>query len=280
MAVHEHIVSVYEDSLKELAKGLIEDKDPSDEDVGHVALLSELVQALVRTYKEYTKPSELNASTSAMYAMGGNEERRVLNLPLRILVDYNSLTAWHARFLNASMGTKRSIIVTGEESVGKSTLINALIDLLPRDQRIVFIDEAEDSLPILRGRSFTVQLKAQPGTQQRSATFRKAMDMKPNWLVVGELTEQDSSVFFKALSTGVSGLTTVRTSDPEYVVNELMTLDEDIIADLARVDVVLAHMVRDGNGRPVLDKIFEVTTLKGKLEMIPRQPSENKSLKR
>ena len=108
-----------------------------------------------------------------MYAAVEQRERRVLNVPMRSLVDSNTATAWHARFLNASLGMKRTMIVSGEANVGKSTLVNALINFLPRDQRLVVIDESDDGLPAVRGRSFTVQLKGKQGTPNGRTHFRK-----------------------------------------------------------------------------------------------------------
>ena len=60
------------------------------------------------------------------------------------------MTPWYARFLNSNLQLKRTIIISGGPSVGKSTLLNALIDLLPKDHRIVSIDESDEGLPILQ----------------------------------------------------------------------------------------------------------------------------------
>jgi len=271
----EHLLAAYEHGLKKLADELMAEHDPSDEEMVHLILVSQLVQNLVHTYDEFqvSRAPGLEASMSVMYATEGHQERRVLNVPLRSLVDSSTMTPWHARYMNASMGTKRTIIVTGEENVGKSTLVNALIDLLPRDARIVFIDETEDSLPALRGRAFTVQLKAKQGTPQRASTFRKAIDMQPNWLVVGELSRRDGPSFFEALASGPSGLATVRSSDPEAVMSNWLSMSKDIATYLSKADVILVHMIRDQGGRPRLDQVLVVDVEDGQVELIPQRPS-------
>ena len=128
----------------------------------------------------------------------------MLNVSLRRLVDDNLMTPWYARFLNSSLQTQAHHHHQRRPDVGKSTLLNALIDLLPRDHRIVAIDEADEGLPVLRDRSFTVQLKAKRGTPARAAVFRKAADMKPTWVVVGEAGADGTARASSTRSTSAS----------------------------------------------------------------------------
>lgn len=275
MAEFERILAAYEYGLKKLADELIAEQDPSDEDRLHLLLVSQLVQSLVHTYDAFqlNRSPGLEASKSVMYAAAEPEERRVLNVPLRSLVDSNTMTAWHARYLNACLGMKRTIVASGEGNVGKSTVINSLIDLLPRDQRIVAIDETEDALPALRGRSFTVQLKGRQGTASRVSSFQKAKDMKPNWLIVGELSRRDGPLFFDVLAGGSSGLATVQTPDPEASMHDWFAMSRSTAENLAKLEVVLVHMARDQAGRPRLEKLYEVSVEEGQLVMTARKPA-------
>lgn len=274
MPEFDRILSAYEHGLKKLADELIAELDPPEEERVHLLLVSQLIQSLIHTYDAFqlNRAPALEASKSVMYAAAEQQERRVLNVPLRSLVEYNTMTAWHARFLSAGVGMKRSMIVTGEENVGKSTLINALIDLLPRDQRVVVIDDGDEGLPSLRGRSFTVQLKAKHGTPSHATAFHKATDMKPNWLVVGELTRRDGPAFFEALAAGSSGLATAQAPDPETVMTDWLAMSKDAAANVAKLDLVLIHMGRDQGGRPRIEKVFEVSIEEDRLVLTPRKP--------
>jgi type IV secretory pathway ATPase VirB11/archaellum biosynthesis ATPase len=268
----EGILSAYEHGLKKLADELVAEMDPSDDERIHLMLVTQLAQNICRTYATFNQSSgsSLDASTSVMYAANA-EERRVLNVPLRSLVDSNTVTPWHARFLNASVQMKRSLIVSGMENVGKSTLLNSLIEFIPRDQRIVVIDESEETLPALRDRSFTVVLQAKRSTPSRNSAFKKAMDMKPNWLVVGELGRREGPVFFEALASGCSGLATVETPDPQVTMSDWMAMSKDTLGHIASIELLLLHMIRDPGGRPRADRMFEVGAENDALVLTPRK---------
>jgi len=271
----DRVLAAYEHGLKKLADELIAELDPPEEERIHLMLVAQILQAVVHSYDSFQldRSPSLEASTSVMYAAAAQQERRVLNVPLRSLVETNTLTAWHARFLNGSLGIKRTMIVSGGPNVGKSTLLNALIDLLPRDQRVVVVDDAEDELPALRDRSFTVQIKAKRGTPARAAVFRRVADMKPTWLITGELVRRDGIGFLEALAEGPSGLATVQTPDPETTLGDWLAMSKTAADHLAKVNPMFIHMDRDQGGRPRVDRVLDVTMDNGKPVLTRRRPA-------
>ncbi|HEY5528685.1 MAG TPA: ATPase, T2SS/T4P/T4SS family [Thermoleophilia bacterium] len=274
MAKVDRILAAYEHGLRRLADDLVAELDPSEEDKADLMLVVQLLEAVVRTYDAFqlNRSPALEASKSVMYAAAAQPERRVLNVPLRSLVEHNTLTAWQARFLNGSIGLKRTIIVSGEANVGKSTLLNALVELIPRDQRVVVVDDADEELPAVRGRSFTVQLKAKRGTVARANTFRKAADMKPNWIVTGELARRDGPAFLEALAAGSSGLATIQTPDPEVTLTDWLAANRATPDQLNSANPIVVHMERDQGGRPRIDKVVEAKMVGELLVLTPRRP--------
>ena len=274
----DRVLSDYERDVKKLAEDLADENKSSPEDRAHLMLLARMLQAVVNAYTAHQLDEgtiqALNKGTLA-----GKAGQRVLNVSLRRLVDDKLMTPWYARFLNSNLQLKRTIIISGEAKSGKSTLLNALIDLLPTDHRIVAIDETDESLPILLDRSFTVQLKGKAGSAARNSSFRKAADMKPNWVVAGDLGRRDSPGFLRSLDAGVrGGLTTVETNDPEDALNEWLALNKSVAELVKTLNPLVVHLVREDDDQPRVERVIEVTTDRGNLVVTPREQVDSEEV--
>ncbi len=275
MPTFDRILIAYEDRLRKLADDLIGEMDPPEQERAQLMLIVQLLQAVVHAYDSYqfNRAPSLEAATSVMYAAAAaDREHRVLNVPLRSLVDNNTVSPWYARYLNGSLGLKRSMIISGSPDVGKSTLMNALIEFLPRDERIVTVDDGQVELPALRGRSFTVQLTAKHGTPARATVFRKATGMKPNWVIARDLVRRDGPGFLETLVQGTSGLATVSTPDPEATLADWLAMKRETADHLRSVGPLIIHMERDQGGRPRVQRVLEATADGERLVLTVLQP--------
>jgi type IV secretory pathway ATPase VirB11/archaellum biosynthesis ATPase len=257
----ERILAAYEHGMQKLADELVAELDPTDEERGHLLLAAQMAQAVVRAYDSFRldRSPALDATKSVMYASANQPERRVLNVPLRTLVDNNTLTGVEARLLSGSLNLHRTVIVSGGPNVGKSTLLNALVDMLPRDHRLVSVNDADDELPALRDRSFAVQLTAKRGTPARATVFRKAADMKPTWVIASELLRREGPAFFEVINPGTAGLATVESPDPQLIIADWLSMSRDVGDQLTTIKPLFAHMERDQGGRPRIQRLVEAT---------------------
>ena len=272
MPQFERILATYEHHLQKLADELIADLDPPDQERAALLMAAQLAQAVVRAFDSFQleRTTGLDAATSVMYASATQPGRRVLNVPLRTLVDNNSLTSMEARLLTGLLNLRKSVLVSGGANTGKSTLLNALLGMLPRDQRLVVVaSEEEEELPVLRDRSFVVQIKARPGTPGRAGAFRRAGDMRPNWIVSTELARHDTQLFFDALSAETSGLATLETPDPQLALADWLSTARRLEEQLTELRPVFVHLERDQGGRPRVVKILECAPENGKLGLRP-----------
>ncbi len=75
---------------------------------------------------------------------------------------------------------RRTLLIFGDRATGKSTLLNALFELVSVDERFVAIERGPD-LPALKERSFCVRLTVDDDTDI-AALFAKARRMQPGRL--------------------------------------------------------------------------------------------------
>jgi Flp pilus assembly CpaF family ATPase len=257
----ERIFDAYESGLRELNEDLLAGVDLAPDDRDHLMLLRRLVEGLVRSYAAYHlgRTASLDTSKSVMYAAtDGHSAIRVLDVSLRSLVDQRTLTTWQARYIHGCLTAKRTILVTGPRGVGKSTLLNAVIQLIAVDQRIIAIEESPE-LPAIRSRSFTVQLSAKPGTPAFASALHKAAGMKPTWILAGELATGAGPDFLQSLAQGAFGLTTLVTPDPEVTFTDWVITSPTAGPNLRAATPLVAHMHRDSGGRPRVLRLMDIT---------------------
>lgn len=271
MADFDHIQRAYERGLRQLADDLIAEHQPTEDHRRHIALINSLLGAVVRAYGTHQSltAEPLDVQTSVMYAAerASDEGAGVLNVPLRSLVEHNSLTSWQARFLNGSLGMKRTILITGPAQTGRSTLLNSLVQLITVDQRIVVV-EGEESLPALRDRSFTVRIPARTGTPSLVKALEKSVGMQPTWVLVEHLVASDGPPYLRTLAQGFSGLATLDSPDPELALTDWIATNAEAALHLRKISPLVAHMDRDSGGRPRLMKLYEATVDESNLRLV------------
>ena len=140
------------------------------------------------------------------------------------LVRFGSLPIEVLDAARAALLGRRNILVSGGTASGKTTLLNALVELLPADDRIVSI---EDTLELRIDRKNCVRFEAR-GIDSKSVTIRDlvkhALRHRPDHIVVGEVRGGEAADLLQALNTGHGGsLTTIHANNAESALSRLAT---------------------------------------------------------
>ena len=253
----------------------------------HLEILRSLLKAQVNAYLEHfvARNAMLSSTTSMMYA-GEVGAPGVLSTTLRGLIEGRTLSGGEASRLAQLIGDRRTLVIFGDRATGKSTLLNALFELVPVDERFVAMERGPD-LPALKERSFCVRLTVDDDTDI-AALFAKARRMQPGRLVVGEIHREELRHFVNLLTEmpTVAGMATLRADTVHRAVDTLVrgVGDGDQAAGrkaLAALRPVFVHMHSDENGRPRVAALWAIDGLEAdelQLEELQTRPPASSQL--
>jgi pilus assembly protein CpaF len=166
----------------------------------------------------------------------------------RRLLELGTLTEAQLARLEAAVGERRSILVSGGTGSGKTTLLNALSGFVAPDERLVTI---EDAAELRLQRRHVVRLESRPaGVEGRGEVsirdlLRNALRMRPDRIVIGEVRGAEALDLLTALNTGHRGaLSTVHANSPADALARLETLA--LMAGLGLPHETIAAQVRRG----------------------------------
>ena len=191
------------------------------------------------------------------------------------LVKWGSITSEAAGFLRSAVAAGYSIIVGGGTSTGKTTFLNALSEYIPRNERIITIEDNAELQ--IRGIDNLVRLEAKSANFDggREITIRDliktALRMRPSRIIIGEVRGQEAGDFLTCLNTGHSGsLGTAHTNSARDMVSRLemmVRMGADLPIPVIRgqiasgVDLVI-QLCRDAAGKRKVEEIAEITGIK------------------
>jgi len=177
-----------------------------------------------------------------------------------------ALTGDGVELLRAVVAARLAFLVSGGTGTGKTTLLAALLALVPADERIVLVEDASELRP---DHPHVVGLESRPPNIEGAGEIglrtlvRQALRMRPDRLVVGEVRGGEVVELLAALNTGhEGGCGTLHANSAVDVPARVEALA--LAAGLGRaaahsqfasaVDVVL-HLARDRQGRRRLGQV-------------------------
>lgn len=139
-----------------------------------------------------------------------------------------TLTEAVAEYLRTAVTARRSILIAGGTSSGKTTFLNTLASFIPAEERIVTIeDSAELRLPqrnIVRLETRNANTEGHGEIKMR-ALIKTALRMRPDRLIIGEVRDESALDLLTAMCTGHSGsMSTVHANSAEDTLVRLETM--------------------------------------------------------
>ncbi|MCR5097390.1 MAG: CpaF family protein [Lachnospiraceae bacterium] len=189
------------------------------------------------------------------------------------LLAYGSLNGEIADFLEKLVRTGYNIFVCGGTGSGKTTFLNALTDFVPRDERVITIEDSAELQ--IRGVENLVRLETRNATLEGKLEIRirdlvrAALRMRPDRIVVGECRGAEALEVLTAANTGHDGtLSTGHANSCRDMVSRLETMvlmasDVDLPVSAIRKQIasgidIFIHLGRIKTGERKLLEIAEV----------------------
>lgn len=157
--------------------------------------------------------------------------RKFPDTPMTVerLIKYGSITEEVAELLERMVKARYNIFVSGGTGSGKTTFLNALSNFIPRDDRVITIeDSAElqiknvDNLVRLETRNTNTEGKGEISIRD---LIKSSLRMRPDRIVVGEVRGAEALDMLQAMNTGHDGsLSTGHSNSTTDMLSRLETM--------------------------------------------------------
>ncbi len=189
------------------------------------------------------------------------------------LIEWNSITEEASEFLKKLVGTGYNIFISGGTGSGKTTFLNALSDFIPKQERIITIEDNAELQ--IRGVENLVRLEARRGNilRDHEITIRDlikaSLRMRPDRIIVGEVRGEEAIDMLQAMNTGHDGsLSTAHANSTKDMMMRLETMvlmgiELPVSAIRRQIAGGIDIMVHLGRMRDHSRKVLEILEITG-----------------
>ena len=156
-----------------------------------------------------------------------------------------------AEFLDLAVKSRKNILISGATGSGKTTLSKALIERIPREERLLTIEDTRELVVPHRNVVHMVYSKGEQGkaSVQAKELLEASLRMRPDRILLQELRDGTAFYYLRNVNSGHPGsITTIHADSAELAFEQLTLLVKESEGgrDLARDDIRhLLHMLVD-----------------------------------
>jgi pilus assembly protein CpaF len=144
------------------------------------------------------------------------------------LVELKSISPEMMEMLAAAVRARISILISGGTGAGKTTFLNILSQYVPKDERIVTI---EDAAELQLAQENIVRLETRPPNVEGLGAIRQrqllinSLRMRPDRIIIGEVRGEEAFDMLQAMNTGHEGsMATIHANSPRDALSRLESM--------------------------------------------------------
>ncbi|WP_298284159.1 P-type DNA transfer ATPase VirB11 [Novosphingobium sp.] len=143
--------------------------------------------------------------------------------------------------LKSAVKQRKNILIAGGTSSGKTTLLNALLQEIPGDERLILIEDTSE-LQLKHANAVGLIAARSPLGEAEIGVddlLIASLRMRPDRIILGELRGQEVKTYLRAVNTGHPGsLSTIHADSPERAIDQIALIVMQDGSNMAWDDVV------------------------------------------
>lgn len=198
------------------------------------------------------------------------------HISMRQMVSGGMLTAECAEDLRTLVRCGYNVFISGGTSSGKTTFLNALADAIPKEERVIIIEDSRElnleQIPNIVQMECRNANSVGKGKITMEMLIRTSLRMRPDRIIVGEVRGAEVADMLQAMNTGHSGSMStghgnsvsgmLRRLEAMYLMSANIPMDA-IRAQIVEGIDIMVHLVRNASGARQVMEISELTGFEG-----------------
>ena len=188
------------------------------------------------------------------------------------LVVLKSISAEMMEVLASAVKARISIIISGGTGSGKTTLLNILSQYIPKNERLVTI---EDAAELRLAQENIVRLETRPPNIEGQGAIRQrqllinCLRMRPDRIIMGEIRGEEAFDMLQAMNTGHEGsMTTIHANTPRDAISRLESMvamgnmnmpEKSVRQQIASAITIVIQASRMSDGSRKVTSVSEIT---------------------
>lgn len=192
------------------------------------------------------------------------------------LIGLGSLSGYLRDYLSVLVSAGYNIFISGGTGSGKTTFLNALSDYIPKDLRVITIEDNAELQ--IQGVSNLVRLESRNANVEgcKEITMRdlikSSLRMRPDWIIVGEVRGGECVDMLQAMNTGHMGMSTGHSNSARDMLYRIETMslmgmgELPLAAVRSQISAGIDIIVHLGRFRDRSRKVVEICELEKELD--------------
>lgn len=163
-------------------------------------------------------------------------------------------------FLDSAVKAKKTILISGGTSTGKTSLLNALLKSVPETERLVTVEDAAEIEIAHPNAVGLIAVKGDLGEARigMDELLNASLRLRPDRIILGELRGVEATTFLRAINTGHPGsITTIHADSSHGAFEQIALMALQAGMPLSRSETI-------GYVRSIVDVAIHVTREHGR----------------